>query len=73
MPSYSGTFCTVAKGGSQAQPCPCRLDFDDESLTLIPGSGSPLSVDLGDIDELAPLDYELHLKLYTGDLIHLTR
>lgn len=73
MPSFSGSFLYQAAQGSTAQPCPCRLDFDDETLTVIPGSGAPLSCDLGDIDELIPKDYELHLKLYTGDRIVLSR
>jgi hypothetical protein len=73
MPSFSGSFLYQPAQGSAAQPCPCRLDFDDETLTLIPGSGAPLACDLGDIDELMPKDYELHLKLYTGDRIVLSR
>jgi hypothetical protein len=35
MPSYSGAFVYAAAEGAAAQQGPCRLDMDDESLTLI--------------------------------------
>jgi hypothetical protein len=73
MPSYSGTCMYGEAGGAPAQTGPCRLDFDDETLTLIPGKGAAFSCDLGDIDEFSPAEYELRLKLYTGDNLVLSR
>ncbi len=73
MPGYSGTVLGILGKGDSAAACPCRLEFNDEGLTLIPEAGPPLSLDLGDIDELSPADYELHLKLYTGEKYTLAR
>jgi hypothetical protein len=73
MPTYSGSMTMTSSQGIAAQPVPCQLEFDLESLTLIPSAGSPLSLDLGDIDELAPREYELFLELYTGERILLSR
>ena len=73
MPSYSGTFRYETSRDLSARPGPCTLDFDDESLTVIPESGSPLSCDLGDIERFSPLDYELQLTLYPGEKLVLSR
>ena len=73
MPTYSGTVARTPGEGDSAPARPCRLEFNDESLTLIPAAGPPLSLDLGDIDELSPTDYELHLTLYTGEKLVLAR
>jgi len=45
------------------------LSFEQDSLTLVPDSGEPLALDLGDIDVFAPSDYELSLTVYTGSKI----
>jgi hypothetical protein len=73
MPAYSGTVLRTFGEGDSAAACPCRLEFNDESLTLIPAAGPPLSLDLGDIDEFSPADIELHLTLYTGEKFTLAR
>jgi len=73
MPVYSGTLARVLPEGGSAPALPCRLEFNDESLTLIPAVGPPLSLDLGDIDELSPAEYEVHLTLYTGERLSLGR
>ncbi len=73
MPSYSGTYVRISVQGLAAQPGTCRVEFDDEGLTLVPESGPPTGLDLGDIDELRPGEYELLLKLYTGESILLSR
>jgi hypothetical protein len=73
MPSYSGTLARAAADGRAGQTCPCRVDFGDEILTLIPGTDAPLAFDLGDIDKFSPADYELHLTLYSGEKLILAR
>jgi len=42
-------------------------------LTLVPQGGTPLVLDLGDIDLFAPAEYELTLTLYTGKKILLNQ
>jgi hypothetical protein len=73
MPVYSGTLARTLPDGAAAPAIPCRFDFNDESLTLIPAAGPPLSLDLGDIDEFSPDAYELQLTLYTGERLSLGR
>ena len=60
MPSYSGKFQYENQSGA------CELSFDEERLVLTPASGAPLAFDLGDIDRVAPADWDLTLTLYTG-------
>ena len=33
-----------------AQASPCRVTFEAETFTLVPSSGAPVALDLGDID-----------------------
>src|SRR5512140_845017 len=66
MPSFSGRFQYLDRGGERLQGGTCRLSFDETTLTLLPENGAPLAFDLGDIQEFTPGDYELILKLYTG-------
>jgi len=69
MPSYTGKYQYQPSGGGAAQEGACRLAFERDTLTLVPDSGEPLALDLGDIDVFAPSDYELSLTVYTGDKI----
>jgi hypothetical protein len=73
MPTFSGKFQYVNSNGSVQQSGPCRVAFEAESLTLTPGSGAPLAIDLGDIDVFLPGEYELTLALYTGKKIVLNQ
>ncbi len=72
MPSYTGRFEFLAPGRAQLDAGPCELSFDDQTLTLVPQAGAPLSCDLGDIDAFEAGDYELQLTLYTGQVLRLT-
>jgi hypothetical protein len=69
MPSFSGKFEYLNTDGAAAQSGLCRVAFDAETFTLVPDSGAPITFDLGDIDLLAPDEYELSLTLYTGKKI----
>jgi hypothetical protein len=69
MPSFSGKFQFLNPDGAAAQSGPCQVSFDADTLTLVPQTGPPLVLDLGDIDLFAPAEYELALTLYTGKKI----
>jgi hypothetical protein len=73
MATFSGSYTPISAQGVAGQPLSCRLEFDKETLTLVPVSGPSLSIDLGDIDEFTPQDYELALTLYSGEKIHLSK
>ncbi len=66
MPAYAGKF--QLSGGAPAQGA-CELNFDAETLSLTSPACPPLAFDLGDIDEIAPAEWELSLLLYTGERI----
>lgn len=72
MPSFTGKFQYLKPDATAAQAGSCHLSFDAEALTLTPGSGPPLTIDLGDIDVFSSAEYELTLTLYTGNKIVLT-
>jgi hypothetical protein len=69
MPSYAGKFQYQNPSGGTQQQGACRLTFEQDRLMLVPDSGDPLALDLGDIDVFAPSDYELSLTIYTGNKI----
>ncbi|HUA16283.1 MAG TPA: hypothetical protein VMG31_13385 [Verrucomicrobiae bacterium] len=66
MYDLQGKFQYLAPGGAVAQEGPCRLQFDQQTLTLTPGTGAALAFDLGDLDAVIAADWELRLPLYTG-------
>ena len=73
MPTFAGKFRYQNADGSVLQAGPCRVALEAEALTLTPDSGTPLSLDLGDIDVFLPGDYELTLTLYTSKRILLSQ
>jgi hypothetical protein len=73
MPTFSGKFQYLNPDGTPVQAGPCKVTFEAETLTLVPGSGAPIALDLGDIDVFVPGDYELTLTLYTGKRILLNQ
>ena len=73
MPTFSGKFQFSDSEGTASQGGPCRLSFEAETLTLTPTTGTPLTLDLGDIDVFLPGEYELALTLYTGKKILLNQ
>jgi hypothetical protein len=72
MLPFTGRFRFLDTRGAVIQEGSCQAGIEGGSLRLIPASGAPLACDLGDIDAYAPGDYEISLKLYTGNTILLT-
>jgi hypothetical protein len=60
MPEYSGKFQYDGQSGA------CRVAFEAEACCVTPASGAPIAFDLGDVDRVAPGDWEMSLTLYTG-------
>ena len=71
MPSFAGSLEIIDPGGAGGRAAPCHVTFDTERMTLASPTGAALAFDLGDIDEFLPADFELTLKLYTGQNIRL--
>ena len=69
MPSFSGKFQYRNPDGTASQSGACQVTFEAETLTLTPQGGTPLALDLGDIDLFAAAEYESTLTLYTGKKI----
>jgi hypothetical protein len=65
MPEYSGKFQYEGQAG------PCKLAWDEEACVVTPASGQPIAFDLGDIDRVAPGEWELSLTLFTGSALQL--
>src|SRR3954452_6802422 len=65
MPSYSGKFQYEGQSGA------CEVAFDAERFVLTPASGTALAFDLGDIDRIAPADWDVSLSLFTGRTVAL--
>ncbi len=73
MPAFSGRFQHIDARGPVAQAGPCRVEFDDRTITIASPPAPPLAFDLGDIDVLTPAEYELSLTLYTGHRVLFTQ
>jgi hypothetical protein len=71
MPAYSGKFQYSGEHGENLSQDPCQVSFDRETCVITPSGGTPLAFDLGDIDRVAPGDWEVQLALYTGRTVAL--
>lgn len=67
MPTYSGKFHYSSDPHREG---PCQVTFTDETCTVTPATGTPISFDLGDVDIAEKHDWDLVLTLFTGR--HLT-
>jgi len=65
-PDFQGKFQYLDPSGTATQQGTCRLNFDAQTLTLTPENGAPIVCDLGDLDAVNAVDWELRLPLYTG-------
>jgi hypothetical protein len=66
MPAYSGKFQYLDEAGASLQQGPCELSFDEETCTITPPSGLPVTFDLGDVDAVEPGEWEIALRLCGG-------
>jgi hypothetical protein len=71
MPAYSGKFQYSGEHGENLSQGPCQVSFDRETCVITPTGGTPLAFDLGDIDRMAPGEWDLQLALYTGRMVTL--
>jgi hypothetical protein len=69
MSEFQAKFQYLNASGAVTQEGPCRGQFDSETFTLTPESGSPMAFDLGDLDAVAAANWEIRLPLYTGNTI----
>ena len=69
MPDFQGNFQYTAPGGGIGQQGACRVEFDEQSFTLRPSTGTALAFDLGDLDAVIADNYEVRLPLYTGSTL----
>ena len=71
MPAYSGKFQYLDAGGAPIQQGACEITFNPTACALTPAAGTPVAFDLGDVDVVAPGEWDLALRLYTGRQIQL--
>lgn len=69
MPVWSGKFQYLDAGGAPLSQGPCQFQFDPETAVVAPAGDTPIAFDLGDVDQLAPAEWDLKLTLYTGHCI----
>ncbi len=73
MASFTGVFQYLDTKGALSQSGSCRLTVERGSLRLVSDDSPPLILDPGDIDVFSSADYQLSLKLYTGNTLVLSR
>jgi hypothetical protein len=66
MPVWSGKFQYLDPAGAMRNDGPCQFQFDKETAVVTPAGSTPIAFDLGDVDRIAPGEWELGLTLYTG-------
>jgi hypothetical protein len=67
MTTYSGKCRRLDRSGLTLLERPCSVSLEEDTLSLNLAAGPPVSFDLGDVDDLSAGDYELALRLYTGE------
>jgi len=71
MSVWSGKFQYSDAGGAALSQGPCQFQFDAETAVVTPAGGMPVAFDLGDVDRVAPGEWDLQLFLYTGHTVAL--
>ena len=59
--AYRGQLVVVERDGSAVPPVGVSVEVATESVTLIPDSGSPITLEYLDMDDVWDDDYTLHL------------
>jgi len=65
MPEYAGKFQYDGQSGA------CKISWDAETCVLTPANSAPVAFDLGDVDRVAPGEWDLSLTLFTGKIVQL--
>jgi hypothetical protein len=73
MPVWSGKFQYLDAGGAPVSQGPCQFQFEQETAIVTPAGEAPIAFDLGDVDRIAPAEWDLSLTLYTGHTLSLSR
>jgi hypothetical protein len=71
MPAYSGKFQYLDASDHAIDQGACEVSFNDEICTVTPASSAPIVFDLGDVDLIAPAEWDVTLRLYTERRIQL--
>jgi hypothetical protein len=64
--AYRGQLVVVERDGSAVPPVGVSVEVADESVTLVPDSGSPITLEYLDVDDVWDDDYTLHLTDFAG-------
>ncbi len=64
--AYRGQLVVVERDGSAVPPVGVSVEVADESVTLVPDSGSPITLAYLDVDDVWDDDYTLHLTDFAG-------
>jgi hypothetical protein len=66
MPAYPGKYQYLDESGGTIHQGPCQVAIASGTCIVTPAGGTPLAFDLGDVDRVAPAEWDLRLALYTG-------
>jgi len=66
MSVYPGKVQYLDEAGAMLAQGPCQATFQDGGCIVTPAAGTPLAFDLGDVDRIAPAEWDIQLFLYTG-------
>jgi hypothetical protein len=69
MPVWSGKFQYRDAAGAEISRGPCQFEIDEVTAVVTPSGGTPIAFDLGDVDRLAPGEWDLQLVLYDGHTV----
>jgi hypothetical protein len=71
MIGYVGKYDYLDNRGAIMNDGPCQIGVDGETCILQPSQGAPMVFDLGNVDRVAPGEWELSLILFTGRTVRL--
>jgi hypothetical protein len=72
MPDFSGRFQYLDEQGSALAQGPCQLQFDEDSCTVTPQAGAPLTFDFGDVEAASAGEWDLRLWFFDRRSVLLT-
>jgi hypothetical protein len=64
--AYRGQLVVSERDGSALPPVGVSVEVTDGAVTLVPDSGSPITLEYLDVDDVWDEDYTLHLTDFTG-------